>query len=113
MGMRLGVDVGGTFTDFCLLEPRRGALWVFKRPSTPQDQSDGIAAGIESLLTREGIAPSAVAFLAHGTTVATNALLEHRGGLPGRPRARPAGPPRHLRPLRRQTAPPGARPVAP
>ncbi|OGL20907.1 MAG: hypothetical protein A3K12_17650 [Candidatus Rokubacteria bacterium RIFCSPLOWO2_12_FULL_71_19] len=79
MGMRLGVDVGGTFTDFCLLEPRRGALWVFKRPSTPQDQSDGIAAGIESLLTREGIAPSAVAFLAHGTTVATNALLEHRG----------------------------------
>ena len=79
MSFRLGIDVGGTFTDFCLLEPRRGTVRVFKRPSTPHDQSEGIVAGIETLLGREGVAASAVRFLAHGTTVATNALLERRG----------------------------------
>jgi N-methylhydantoinase A len=61
-----------------LLEPRRGTVRVFKRPSTPHDQSEGIVAGIEALLAREGVAASAVKFLAHGTTVATNALLERR-----------------------------------
>jgi N-methylhydantoinase A len=77
-GVRVGVDVGGTFTDFCLVDQRTGRLTVFKRPSTPHDQSEGIAAGLRDLLAREGLTASAVAFLAHGTTVATNALLELR-----------------------------------
>ncbi len=76
MRVRIGVDVGGTFTDFCLLEAGTGALRVFKCPSTPHDQSDGIAAGLADLLGRAGCSAAAVAFLAHGTTVATNALLE-------------------------------------
>jgi N-methylhydantoinase A len=76
--VRIGVDVGGTFTDFCLVDPRTGRLTVFKRPSTPHDQSEGIAAGLADHLAREGLTAAAVAFLAHGTTVATNALLEQR-----------------------------------
>jgi N-methylhydantoinase A len=76
--LRIGVDVGGTFTDFCVVDTRTGALRVFKRPSTPHDQSEGIATGLEQLLQREGRPPAAVAFLAHGTTVATNALLEQK-----------------------------------
>jgi N-methylhydantoinase A len=77
--LRAGVDVGGTFTDFCVVNGRTGALHVFKRPSTPHDQSEGIATGLEELLRREGQLPAAVAFLAHGTTVATNVLLEQKG----------------------------------
>ena len=77
--LRTGVDVGGTFTDFCVVDARTGALHVFKRPSTPHDQSEGIAIGLEQLLRREGRPPASVAFLAHGTTVATNALLEQKG----------------------------------
>jgi N-methylhydantoinase A len=79
MTVRVGVDVGGTFTDFCLLDEGHRTLRVLKCASTPHDQSKGIAAGLEALLHREGRSPAAVTFLAHGTTVATNALLEGRG----------------------------------
>ena len=76
MAYRLGVDVGGTFTDFLLLEAETGAFWRHKTPSTPTDSSIGILTGVEAVCASAGIAPSAIENLLHGTTVATNAVLE-------------------------------------
>jgi N-methylhydantoinase A len=70
---RIGVDVGGTFTDLVALA--RGRLLTVKVPSTPRDQSEGVLRA----LAASGIAPADVGELRHGTTVATNALLERRG----------------------------------
>ena len=67
----VGVDVGGTFTDFAVL--RDGQLEVYKLPSTPSDPSRGILQGVSDLAVGE-------ASFVHGSTVATNALLERRGG---------------------------------
>jgi len=72
-GTRLGVDVGGTFTD--LVCDRDGTITVAKVASTPQDQSAGVMTGIERL----GISPGDLARFAHGTTVATNTALERDG----------------------------------
>jgi N-methylhydantoinase A len=72
-GLRVGVDVGGTFTDLVVLAD--GAVETAKVPSTPADQS----AGVVNALRAAGVDLGAVAALAHGTTVATNALLERRG----------------------------------
>lgn len=74
-GIRLGVDVGGTFTDVVAVASD-GRVRIAKVPSTPRDQSDGVLAGWAAL----GAEPDDVAAFAHGTTVATNALLERRGG---------------------------------
>ncbi len=74
MALRLGVDVGGTFTDVVAVDAGRVA--IAKVPSTPADQSDGVLAGWDAL----GLDAATVAVFAHGTTVATNALLERRGG---------------------------------
>src|SRR5215470_5769749 len=79
MSARLGVDVGGTFTDVALWDESAGRLTTFKLPSVPADPAEGILAGIRLILARDGVAPAAVAFVAHGTTVATNALLEKKG----------------------------------
>ncbi|HEV8045481.1 MAG TPA: hydantoinase/oxoprolinase N-terminal domain-containing protein, partial [Rubrobacter sp.] len=70
---RLGVDVGGTFTDLVALS--EGTLITAKVPSTPQDQSAGVMNAIQT----SEVDPGAVVALAHGMTVATNALLERRG----------------------------------
>ena len=72
-GTRLGVDVGGTFTDLVAIVD--GALVTAKVPSTPRDQSEGVMAAVRA----SGVDPAAVALFAHGMTVATNALLERRG----------------------------------
>ena len=79
MGYRLGIDVGGTFTDLVLYDDASGALSVAKVPSVPADPSEGILHGIQRLLGTAGVAPGAVEYVAHGTTVATNALLERKG----------------------------------
>ena len=79
MGYRLGIDVGGTFTDLVLYDEGSGALVVEKVPSVPADPSEGIVQGIARLLKRAAVAPAAVSHVAHGTTVATNALLERKG----------------------------------
>ncbi len=71
----LGIDVGGTFTDFVLYDEGTGALVIDKVPSTPADPSAGILAGIARL----GIDLAGVAKLVHGTTVATNTILERKG----------------------------------
>ena len=79
MGYRLGIDVGGTFTDLVLYDEASSALAVEKVPSVPADPSEGIVRGIVRLLRRAGVAAGAVDYVAHGTTVATNALLERKG----------------------------------
>jgi N-methylhydantoinase A len=80
---RVGVDSGGTFTDVCLFDEQSGKVEVWKVPSTPDDPSRGIAEGVEQGMRR--VAPGAarpaepIAYFGHGTTVATNALIQHRG----------------------------------
>ncbi|HXS32276.1 MAG TPA: hydantoinase/oxoprolinase family protein [Solirubrobacterales bacterium] len=75
--MLLGVDVGGTFTDTVLLDCER--IHTAKLPTTPEDQSVGVIAAIEEVLTKAGASSSEVETFAHGMTVGTNALLEERG----------------------------------
>jgi N-methylhydantoinase A len=75
---RIGVDVGGTFTDLILWDDD-GRTVVHKTPSTPTDPSVGTMAGIEALAERAGIAVSDIDMFFHGTTVATNIVLEHNG----------------------------------
>jgi N-methylhydantoinase A len=79
----IGVDVGGTFTDLALWDAPRGVLAVFKLPSVPDDPARGILDGLRALVAREGVMPEELTFVAHGTTVATNALLEGKGARTG------------------------------
>ncbi|MDF1777872.1 MAG: hydantoinase/oxoprolinase family protein [Rhizobiaceae bacterium] len=81
--MRLGVDVGGTFTDLLLQDDETGKTYRAKTPSTPQDQSIGVAAGVRLICEKAGIAPSDITLVLHGTTVATNAVLEGKGSRVG------------------------------
>lgn len=83
MGYRLGVDVGGTFTDLLLFEDRESKFWRHKTPSTPHDSSEGILNGVQAICEEAGIAPSQIEILLHGTTVATNAILEGKGSRVG------------------------------
>jgi N-methylhydantoinase A len=83
MAWRVGVDSGGTFTDICLFDETTGAVAVWKVPSTPADPSQGIAAGVAEGLAEFGATPAAVGYFGHGTTVATNALIQHRGARTG------------------------------
>src|SRR5260221_5941042 len=81
---RVGVDSGGHFTDICLFDEQAGRVETWKVPSTPDDPSRGIAQGVEEGMRR--VAPeatqspaAAIVYFGHGTTVATNALIQHRG----------------------------------
>ena len=75
---RLTVDTGGTFSDFVYLDEDTNEISVAKLPSTPDDPSRAILAGVEVLLAK-GVAPSDIGYFCHGTTVGTNALLEGKG----------------------------------
>jgi len=81
--MRLGIDVGGTFTDLLLSDDRRNRVFQAKTPSTPEDQSIGILRGIELICEMAGVDPAEVEVILHGTTVATNAVLEGKGARVG------------------------------
>ena len=81
--MRLGVDVGGTFTDLLLHDERTQRTYQAKTPSTPQDQSIGVAAGVKLICDKAGVSPSEISLILHGTTVATNAVLEGKGARVG------------------------------
>ncbi|MEM6743375.1 MAG: hydantoinase/oxoprolinase family protein [Pseudomonadota bacterium] len=82
-GLRLGVDVGGTFTDLLLLDEARARIVTAKVPSTPEDSSIGVLNGIEKICRDAGIAPSDIAEVMHGTTVATNTVLTSSGATVG------------------------------
>jgi N-methylhydantoinase A len=83
MSYRLGVDVGGTFTDLLLFDEQSGAFWRHKTPSTPHDSSEGILTGVQAICANAGITPADVEIFLHGTTVATNAVLEGKGARVG------------------------------
>lgn len=83
MSYRIGVDVGGTFTDLMLFDEESGRYWRHKTPSTPHDPSEAVLAGIAAICQQAGIAPSQVAQIMHGTTVATNVILEGKGARVG------------------------------
>jgi N-methylhydantoinase A len=83
MAYRLGVDVGGTFTDLLLLDEASRRFWRRKTPSTPADSSIGILNGVEAVCADAGIEPAEIELFLHGTTVATNAILEGKGARVG------------------------------
>ena len=79
MVWRIGVDSGGTFTDICLFEEETGHLEIWKVSSSPDDPSRAITQGVVEGLENVGTSAQSLGFLGHGTTVATNALIELRG----------------------------------
>jgi N-methylhydantoinase A len=83
MSYRLGVDVGGTFTDVLLVDERAGSTWRAKTSSTPHDQSVGVLHGIDKVCEQAGVDRAVIAHVLHGTTVATNAILEGKGATVG------------------------------
>src|ERR671922_3021192 len=78
--VQIGVDIGGTFTDIVALD-RGGRLALTKVPSTPKDLLDGIGAAVAKVLAIAGAKPGDVGRFIHGTTIATNAILEHKGAV--------------------------------
>jgi N-methylhydantoinase A len=83
MSYRLGIDVGGTFTDFLLFNEGTGEMLLTKTPSTPTDQSIGVLNGIRKISELAQIDPDEIKLILHGTTVATNAVLEGKGAVVG------------------------------
>ena len=81
-GVRLGVDIGGTFTDLVLTRPD-GTVLVSKVSSTPDDPGRAVVTGVAALLRTAGIAPADVVELVHGTTVASNTILQKKGARTG------------------------------
>ncbi len=80
MAWVIGVDVGGTFTDFFAVDPATGEQALFKRPSTPDDPGRAILDGLREMEEATGVVLAEAERIAHGTTVATNALIQRRGG---------------------------------
>lgn len=76
--IRIAVDIGGTFTDIEILDANSGAIYEWKTPSTPSDPSIGLLAGIRDASQHFGFAADNVRYLLHGTTIATNAVLERK-----------------------------------
>lgn len=79
MSYMIGVDVGGTFTDFSVFNQETGELFNYKDSSTPADPSRAIVKGVQDVLEIKKAAAGEVSYLAHGTTVGTNALIEKKG----------------------------------
>lgn len=79
----LGVDVGGTFTDLILADLTKQELTIHKTPSTPANPAIGVVAGLQAICEKAGVTTSQIGGLFHGTTVGTNAMLEHGGSVTG------------------------------
>jgi len=78
MGTRIAIDTGGTFTDVVAINEQTGAMTAVKTPSTPTDPSIGLLNGVQKVFDGDGSDPSDLNLLLHGSTVATNAVLEHK-----------------------------------
>ena len=78
MGLRIAIDTGGTFTDVVAIDEETGRITAVKTPSTPSDPSIGLLDGVEKVLKALDRPPEDVRMLLHGSTVATNAVLEHK-----------------------------------
>jgi N-methylhydantoinase A len=81
--LKLGVDVGGTFTDVLLLAEETGELTIAKVLSTPEDQSAGVITGVRQACETRGVPPGDLALILHGSTVVTNMILEEKGAAGG------------------------------
>src|SRR4029078_10983887 len=79
----IGVDVGGTFTDLVYADTDAGQTGVHKISTTPDDPSRGVVAGLTALCDKYGIPRDTIDTVFHGTTIATNAILEHDGAVTG------------------------------
>ncbi|MED5408385.1 MAG: hydantoinase/oxoprolinase family protein [Pseudomonadota bacterium] len=79
MGWRLGIDIGGTFTDVVLVNDTDGTIGIAKTPTTPGDFGQGVLAGLQDAIGRYGVPPDDVSLLSHATTVVTNAILQEKG----------------------------------
>ena len=79
MSYRLGIDVGGTFTDLLLFDESTKEIFLAKVPTTAENQARGIIEGVLRITKQAGIVPWDIAFIMHGTTAATNAILENKG----------------------------------
>jgi len=78
--LRIGIDTGGTFTDVVALDDTTGTLTVTKTPSTPADPAVGFMGGLAKVLGLAAADPGEIATISHGTTIATNQLLEGNVG---------------------------------
>jgi N-methylhydantoinase A len=83
MAHRIGIDIGGTFTDFVLLDDATGNLATFKQLTTPEDPSKAVLDGVATVLADNQVAFADVSAIAHGTTLVTNAIIERRGAPTG------------------------------
>lgn len=81
--MRIGVDVGGTFTDIVLSDDRTGSLYYTKASTTYPNLWEGVLTGIDKMLAEVGTDMSQVGYVVHGTTIGTNALIEKKGAKTG------------------------------
>ncbi|MGI9408675.1 MAG: hydantoinase/oxoprolinase N-terminal domain-containing protein, partial [Hyphomicrobiaceae bacterium] len=79
MTWRIGVDIGGTFTDVALIEETSGRIGVVKVPTTVPDFAQGVLDGLETAMAKYSVAADQVSLLSHATTVVTNAILEEKG----------------------------------
>ncbi len=79
MTHRIGVDIGGTFTDFALIDDRTGTIATHKQLTTPDDPSVAVIDGLQTMLRENGVAMTAVTRIIHGTTLVTNAVIERKG----------------------------------
>jgi N-methylhydantoinase A len=76
---RLGIDIGGTFTDFSLLDETTGELSGFKSPTVPADPGQGVLDGLRALVRERALDPGSIAYLVHGTTIAINTVIQRNG----------------------------------
>src|SRR5215510_12155721 len=79
MAWRIGIDIGGTFTDVALVEDTSGSVGVAKVPTTPDDLARGVLSALKMAMERHQIISTEVGLLSHATTVVTNAILEESG----------------------------------
>ena len=83
MTYRIAIDIGGTFTDFALLDSRTGRTAIHKRLTTPSDPARAVLEGIVELLAQQKASMTEVETVMHGTTLITNAIIERRGAVTG------------------------------
>ncbi|HKW94230.1 MAG TPA: hydantoinase/oxoprolinase family protein [Methylomirabilota bacterium] len=80
---RLGIDIGGTFTDFSLLDETTGEVAGFKSPTVPDDPARGVVEGLRELVAERGLDPAAIGYLVHGATIAINTVIQRNGAALG------------------------------
>ena len=79
MAWRIGVDIGGTFADFCAFDEAKGTLHTLKVLTTPLEPGNEIGTGLDLLAARHGVSPTAITAFVHGTTVGINTIIQRRG----------------------------------